>query len=161
MNYDLLCPKVAAIDAATPGLTDQQIADLLNDSNGDHAVAENIDCRITLRTVADVMVPDDDDHPMQTIIRLEAFAAMLKEQLPAIYSMLTDYSESGGVSVGKPSLRAALQSFVGDGDAQLRESEAAALAAMGMRRQSWTVANGCSGLEARHVADARTVNGEG
>ena len=161
MNYELLCPKVGDIDAATPGLTDQQVADLLNDSNGDHAVIENTDIRITLRTVADVMVPDDDAQPMQTIIRLEAFAAMLKDQLPTIYSMLTDYSESGGISVGKPSLRAALQSFVGDDAAQLRESESAALAAMGIRKQSWADVNGCSGLEARHVADARTVNAEG
>ena len=157
MNYETLCPKVAEIDAASPGLTDQQVADAINAETVKTLVSKFVTYRTLL---AELPI----EQALTVIGKLKAAAASdetpatIKAVLEVVHPSLADTASGTGIDLSNSNAR----SFVA-GMAQagiLTADEAAAVLALAEESTPWTTANGCGGLEARHVADARIVNGE-
>jgi len=157
MNYELLCPKVAAIDAATPGLTDQQVADLLNAETVTTLVSRFVTYRTLLASLP-------LEQALSVIGKIKAAAASeetpatIKAVLEVVHPSLADTAQGTGIDLSNDNARAFVAGMAQAGI--LTAEEAAAVLALAEESTPWTVANGCSGLEARHVADARITNAE-
>ena len=158
VNYELLGPKVAEIDAATPGLTDQQVADAINAET----VATLVSRFVTYRTLlAELPL----EQALTVIGKLKAAAASdetpatIKAVLEVVDPSLADTASGTGIDLSNGNARSFLDGLVQA--TILTAEECDAVKALAEQTQSWADANGCSGLEARHVADARVINGEG
>jgi len=158
MNYELLCPKVAAIDAATPGLSDQQVADAINAETQTTLVSRFVTYR-TLLASLEMATALSVIGKIKGAAASEETPATIKAVLEVVHPSLFDTAQGTGIDLSNDNARAFVAGMAQAGI--LTAEEAAVVLALAKESTPWTTANGCSGLEARHVADARTVNGEG